>query len=114
MRIFTACAPVLLAFAFLAPVQADVRVNHSEAIKAAVNKPAPDYSAIAKQMRVTGKVEVEAVIAPDGNVVEVKALSGNALLTPNVVSAVKKWKFTPFTADGQPTKAIAILNFNFQ
>jgi TonB family protein len=114
MKPFTSFAPVLLALVSLGPVYADVRVNHSDAIKAAVNKPAPDYSAIAKQMRVTGKVEVEAVIAPDGNVEDVRAISGNALLTPNVVSAVKKWKFTPFTEGGQPAKAIAVLSFNFQ
>lgn len=93
---------------------AEVRVSSSDAIKAAVNKPQPVYSPIAKQMKVAGKVEVEAVVDTAGNVETVKALTGNPLLTQSAVTAVQKWKFTPFTADGQPSKAVVTLNFDFR
>lgn len=93
---------------------AEVRVSSSDAIKAAVNKPQPVYSPIAKQMKVAGKVEVEAVVDTAGNVETVKALTGNPLLTQSAVNAVQKWKFTPFTANGQPSKAVVTLNFDFR
>jgi TonB family protein len=57
---------------------------------------------------------VDATIDAAGNVESVKIISGNAMLTPSVVTAVKKWKFTPFQQDGAPTKAVAALNFDFK
>src|SRR5579885_2066519 len=80
---------------------ADMRIATPEALKAVVKKVPPDYPAIARQMKVAGKVEVDVVIDAEGNVEDVKVLSGNALLTNAAVSAVKKWKFSPFTQDGK-------------
>jgi TonB family protein len=85
-----------------------------DAIKAATDKPTPEYSPVAQQMKVTGKVEVEAVIDTGGGVETVKVLSGNPLLTPSVVQTVKRWKFNPFTSGGQPARAVTILSFDFR
>ena len=93
---------------------ADIRVTAADAIKAATSKPAPAYSPVARQMKVSGHVEVEAVIATDGNVESAKAVNGNPLLTQSAVQAVQKWKFTPFTANGEPTKAVVRLSFDFK
>lgn len=95
-------------------VQADLRVSSSEGMKAAVSRPAPAYSAIARQMQVAGRVEVEATIAADGSVESVRPVTGNPLLTQSAVQAVQKWKFTPFTANGEPTKAVMMLAFEFK
>lgn len=110
----SACVGVLiLALAAAAPLAAEVHVSMSEATKAAVDKPHPEYSPIARQMRVSGEVVVEATINEKGTVDEVKVVSGNAMLTPSVVTAVKRWKFTPFQENGAPTRAIATLRFAF-
>jgi len=93
---------------------AEVRVSGAEAAKAAVQKPQPEYTAIARQMKVSGKVEVEASIALDGSVESVRVISGNPLLTASTVTAVKKWKFTPFQEKGTPAKAVAVLAFDFK
>jgi periplasmic protein TonB len=93
---------------------ADVRVSAADAMKAAVTKPSPVYSPIAKQMKVSGHVEVEAVVSADGTVETVKAVTGNPLLTQSAIQAVQKWKFTPFTANGEATKAIVTLAFDFK
>lgn len=95
-------------------LNAEIRVANDEAIKAAIQRAQPEYPTMARQMHIGGKVEVEVTIESDGSVAEVKVVSGNALLTPAVIGAVKKWKFTPFTANGEPTKAIAALNFDFK
>ena len=93
---------------------ADIRVTAADAIKAATSKPAPAYSPVARQMKVAGHVEVEAVIGVDGSVETAKAVTGNPLLTQSAVQAVQKWKFTPFTANGEATKAVVTLSFDFK
>jgi periplasmic protein TonB len=95
-------------------LSADVHVGSAEAMKAAITKPAPAYSAIARQMKVGGHVEVEAIVSPDGSVEAVKATVGNPLLTQSAVQAVQKWRFTPFTANGEPTRAVVVLGFDFR
>lgn len=101
-------------FAFSMTMNAEIRVASDDAMKAAVQKAQPAYPPMARQMHVTGKVEVEVTIESDGSVGDVKVVSGNVLLTPAVVGAVKKWKFTPFTSNGEPTRAIAALGFDFK
>jgi len=54
---------------------------------------APVYPELAKRMKITGSVKVEAKVNPDGNVLEAKAISGNRMLEPAAEDAVKKWKF---------------------
>src|SRR5262245_22089742 len=107
------CVSIVLVLAALTPVGAEMRLTHSEAMQKAVDAPLPQYNPVAKQLKVTGPVSVEATISEKGSVEEVKVVSGNAMLTGNVVSTVKKWKFKPMEAQGAPTKAVATLNFNF-
>lgn len=93
---------------------AEVRIGSGEAMKAATSKVQPQYPAIARQMKIAGHVEVEAVVGPDGSVASAKAVSGNPMLTQPAISAVEKWKFTPFTSNGEPTKAVVTLAFDFR
>lgn len=113
-RFFTVL-PLLAAFMNPA-LRADdlvVRISDSDAQKAAISKASPDYPPMAKQMHVSGSVVVEAEVTPEGEVGKVQPVSGNALLSSAAVSAVKKWKFKPFTAEGKPAKAVVRLSFNF-
>jgi TonB family protein len=103
---------MLLSFGMLA--SAEMRIGTDDAMKAATKKVPPDYPSIAKQLRVAGTVEVDVTIDAKGDVESVKVVSGNALLTPAVLTAVKKWKFTPFQQEGVPTKAFAMLEFSFK
>ncbi len=73
----------------------------------------PTYPPAAKSMRTTGIVKVELVINESGDVVEVPNTSGPALLQGAAKDAARKWKFKPFTRDGQPVRATGFVNFNF-
>jgi TonB family protein len=55
----------------------------------------PIYPELAKRMRISGLVKVEATVDPDGKVKAVKTLSGNHILSPSAEDAVSKWKFVP-------------------
>lgn len=96
------------------PVLAEVRVNHADAVKNAIRRPNPEYSPMARQMRIQGDVEVEVKIAESGDVAEVKVVTGNPMLSANVVKAIKDWKFSPFSEDGKPSAAVASLRFSFK
>jgi TonB family protein len=79
----------------------------------ATQKTNPVYPTMAKNMRMTGVVKVDLVIDENGLVAEVQNLSGPAMLQRAATDAVKKWKFKPFTRDGQATKATGFVSFNF-
>jgi protein TonB len=107
-------AALALFVAGTAPAQDAVHVSQAEAMKAAKERSEPEYPAMAKQLHLEGAVQLEAHIAENGTVEEVKPLTGNAVLMNSAVAAIKKWRFTPFVADGKPVKAVADLSFRFK
>jgi len=68
----------------------EVKDHGGRKIKTSVK---PDYPQIARQMRVTGTVRLEATVAADGKVRETKVIGGSPLLAQEAVTAVKKWKY---------------------
>lgn len=101
--------------AAVAPAQDTVRrLTQEEAIKAAVTKPQPDYPAVARQLRIQGRIEMEVSIDPSGSVDNVKALTGNPALTGTALSTLKHWHFEPILSGGKPVRAVAVLSFGFK
>lgn len=92
---------------------ANVPLNVGSIIQYAVQKTNPIYPPTARTLRQTGTVRLEVVIDEDGKVSAVQNLSGPSLLQTAAKDAVRKWKFKPFTRDGQPVKATGYLSFNF-
>jgi protein TonB len=91
-----------------------LRVTESEARRAIVKKVEPEYPAMARQVRMSGQVQLDVLIDASGNVETVKVLKGNALLSNSAVTAMKKWKFAPFTVDNKRSKAVTSLTFDFR
>jgi TonB family protein len=112
MRLRNLCLPLIAAGLCVADETA-LRVTEAEAKKAAIEKPSPEYPLVARQLKVVGKVNLEAVISATGHVAEVRILSGNPVLTKPSVEAVKHWRFKPFQSGGKPVDAIAPLTFDF-
>lgn len=56
---------------------------------------APVYPELAKRMKISGVVKVEAKVDPDGKVEDVKTVSGSHALSSAAEEAVRKWKFAP-------------------
>ena len=104
-----------LAAAFALSAQDGLKkVSAAEANAAISNKTAPEYPALGRQLKLEGKVELEAVVTETGTVEKVNIVSGNPVLTKPAVEAVKHWKFTPFIIDGKASKAIAPVSINFK
>jgi protein TonB len=90
------------------------KISQAEALSAVVSKVAPEYPAIARQLHISGAVTIELLIGENGSVENVSAVSGNPVLTRPTMDTLKKWKFKPFTSDGQPVKAQTQISIEFK
>jgi TonB family protein len=68
----------------------------------------PEYPELAKRNNIHGTARVQLVIAPEGNVKDVRILGGSPVLAQAAVDAVKKWKYEPAAAE-----TITIVKFEF-
>jgi len=74
---------------------------------------APRYPAIAQASRVEGVVILEAVIAEDGSVQDVRVLRSKPLLDDAAMEAVRQWRFTPTLLGGQPVPVVMTITVSF-
>ena len=92
----------LLTCTGLLPAQdALLRVSESDARRAIVKKVEPEYPAMARQIRLSGQVQVDVVIAESGAVEKVSVIKGNVLLSNSAVSAFKEVEIHPFRGRDQ-------------
>lgn len=78
-----------------------------------IKKVPPDYPEIARQARVQGSVVMHAVIDKNGNIQDLKLISGHAMLAPAAMKAVKDWKYRPYLLQGQPMEVETEIVVNF-
>jgi protein TonB len=75
---------------------------------------APVYPPIALAAGVDGVVILEAVIAEDGSVRDVRVLRSIPLLDAAAVEAVRQWRFTPTLLNGQPVPIVMTVTVAFR
>ncbi len=90
-----------------------VRVTAAQADKQAINKPRPMYPQTARQLRLSGEVEVDTTVDEQGNVEKTDVVKGNAVLARAAEMAARNWTFRPFTDEGKPMKVVVRLTFSF-
>jgi TonB family protein len=83
-------ATLLLVLAVLFGVAVPSHGEDTRKIKSSVP---PEYPELAKRLNIRGTARVQATIAKDGTVKEVKELGGNPVLVDALIRAVKKWKY---------------------
>lgn len=99
----------------VAPHAAAPKIHHSEATPARLERRvAPDYPMVALKRHIAGEVVLSLRVRKDGSVSEVKMLSGNPLFRESAVDAVRKWRYTPATLDGQAVEATAQVELKFE
>jgi TonB family protein len=79
-----------------------------------LRKVAPGYPAQALAQRVEGSVVLQAMIAENGSVQELKVLSGHPLLAPAALDAVRRWKYQPYELNGKPIKRQTTITLTFK
>ena len=74
----------------------------------------PVYPEIAIRARVSGTVVLGAIIDEEGNVGNLKVLSGHPLLTKAAVEAVRQWKYRPTILNGEPVSVSGTITVVFR
>jgi TonB family protein len=99
------CAPMALAQSLNIPT--------ASAMSRVAKKVAPEFPAAARQLNISGTLEVEIAVDESGSVVDAKVLKGNAIFSANSLAAVKQWKFTPLLHDGAAKSFTSVIVFNY-
>ena len=68
---------------------------------------------MAKQIRISGAVNVQVLIDESGKVISAKAISGHPLLVAEAVKAATQARFSPTIIGEQPVKVSGIITYNF-
>ena len=67
-----------------------------------IRKIQPQYPELAKETRTQGVVVLDCVIDQQGNVTQMKLVSGHPLLVQAALNAVRQWKYQPTLLNGIP------------
>ncbi|MEO8372178.1 MAG: TonB family protein, partial [Candidatus Solibacter sp.] len=78
-----------------------------------ISQPKPAYPPLAKQARISGVVHLAAVISKEGQVIDLKVISGHPLLIPPSIEAVKQWVYQKTLLNGEPVEVSTQIDVNF-
>jgi TonB family protein len=73
----------------------------------------PAYPAVARSTRVGGVVTIEAMIGPDGKVIDATVVRSIPLLDQAALDAVQQWEYTPTLLNGVPVPVLVTVTINF-
>lgn len=73
----------------------------------------PSYPTLARQMKVQGSVVIQALIGADGDIQDLRILSGPSILASAAQEAVRQWRFKPYLQNGRPVETQAKITVNF-
>jgi len=90
-----------------------IRVGGNVQAANLINGPKPNYPPLAKQARISGTVELSAVIGKDGRVQDLKVVRGHPLLVQAALDAVKNWVYRPTLLNGEPVEVSTTIDVNF-
>jgi TonB family protein len=93
--------------------QTPTQVDETVARQRLVKHDAPNYPPIARAAQVQGNVVLQIRVGLDGHVMEMKVLSGPAMLAGAAKDAVNRWEFNPFLKDDKPVSVETRLTIPF-
>jgi periplasmic protein TonB len=91
-----------------------VRVSARVAEAIIAKKVQPKYPQEAREKHIQGTVILKVEISREGDVTDVNVVSGDPLLAPAAIEAVKQWKFKPYLLNGQPVVVETQLSVAFE
>ena len=90
-----------------------MRVSQGISAGLIIKKVQPQYPEDAKQARVQGQVVLQVEISKEGTVRNLQLISGDPMLAPAAIEAVKQWIYKPYLLNGEPVvvETQVIVNF---
>jgi protein TonB len=92
---------------------APLRVSSSVQQASLIYAPKPLYPQLAKSARVQGTIKLQAIIAVDGSIKNLRVMSGPPLLVNAAIDAVRRWQYKPTMLNGSPVEVITEIDVNF-
>jgi protein TonB len=74
----------------------------------------PEYPPLARQARISGLVKLQATIAPDGTMRELRVISGHPLLIGAALDAVRTWRYRPTLLNGVAVPVLTMIEVHFR
>ena len=102
-------APPLWEKATPTPVRVGGRIRPPKAI----TQVRPNYPPLPRQAHIQGQVQIDAILDGQGNVIDMKVVSGPPLLYQAALDALKKWKYEPTYLNDQPIAVEMIVTITF-
>ena len=96
------------------PVLQRVTVSQGVSRGLLVKQVQPVYPRGALQLHIEGAVQLMATVSKNGDISEVKVLSGDSQLAHAAVDAVKQWKYKPYLLNGEPMDIQTQITVNFK
>jgi protein TonB len=96
-----------------AVVKGPVRIGGDVQAPALVKRVEPAYPDVAVAAKITGIVILEATVAVDGSVEQVRVLRSVKFLDQAAIEAVKQWKYSPLMLNGIPTPFVLTVTLSF-
>jgi protein TonB len=95
------------------PASGPLKVSEGVAAAKLIYGPAPTYPHLAVVTRAQGTVRLEAVIATNGNIENLRVVSGPPLLVNAAVEAVRQWRYHPTLLNGVAVEVLTEIDVNF-
>jgi TonB family protein len=90
-----------------------VRVSQGVMQGMVISKVQPTYPPEARAARIQGSVVIAAIIGKDGNIESERLVSGDPLLAPAAMDAVKQWRYRPYLLNRQAVEVDTQITVNF-
>ena len=79
-----------------------------------VNRVEPVYPHVAAVAGIQGQVKLHAIIARDGSIQSLNAISGHPLLVRAALDAVGQWRYRPYYLNGEAVEVDTFITVNFR
>jgi TonB family protein len=74
----------------------------------------PVYPELAQEKNIEGTVLLDTIVGKDGRVIDLRPVSGPPELAPAATEAVKSWRFSPFTLNGDAVEVETTIEVEFR
>ena len=69
-----------------------------------ISRVEPTYPPLARQIHREGRVELHALISPEGKIESLEVISGDPFFIQSALSAVRQWRYRPTILNGRPVE----------
>lgn len=96
-------------------IEAPKRIRVGGQVQAAkiIDQVRPIYPPLAKQARIQGVVRLEAIISKQGQIENLRVMSGHPLLIQAALDAVRLWRYQPTLLNGEPVEVVTTIDVVF-